>query len=64
VTPNDWPTFVERVLAAVVHSEPHLDHAFLARHQRLQNKRPLFLEAEMIIPSEDATTASLGAAGR
>src|SRR5208282_3137611 len=41
------PHFLERVFAAVVEAEAHLDHFFLARRERLQHRRRLFLEAQV-----------------
>src|SRR3982751_1485409 len=39
--------FLERVLAAVSHAEPHLDHLLLARRQRLQDLIGLLLEVQI-----------------
>src|SRR6266853_2282339 len=41
------PDFLERVLAAVVQTKPHLNDFFLARRQRLQHRRSLFLQIEV-----------------
>src|SRR6476469_4466880 len=38
---------LERVLAAVAHAEPHLDHLLLARRQRLEHGLRLFLEVQV-----------------
>src|SRR3954451_18736279 len=38
---------LERVLAAVAHAEPHLDHLLLARRQRLQHLIRLFLQVQI-----------------
>jgi len=39
--------FFQRVLAAVVKAKPHLDYFFLARRQRLQHRRRLFLQIQV-----------------
>src|SRR5216683_2720434 len=39
--------FFERVLAAVVQAKAHLDDFFLARRQRLQHRRRLFLQIQI-----------------
>src|SRR5205814_7404414 len=39
--------FLERVLAAVAHAEPHLDHLLLARRQRLEDRLRLLLEVQV-----------------
>src|SRR5882757_9851031 len=41
------PDFLERVLAAIVQTKPHFDDFFLARRQRLQHRRSLFLQIEV-----------------
>src|SRR6476620_1222312 len=38
---------LERVLAAVADAEPHLDHFFLARCQRLEYRLCLFLQIQV-----------------
>src|SRR5262245_49505061 len=39
--------FLERVLAAVADAEPHLDHLFLARRERLEDRVGLLLEVQV-----------------
>src|SRR5262249_12610916 len=41
------PDFLECVLTAVTHAEPHLDHLFLARRQRLEHRLRLLLQVEV-----------------